>query len=150
MNKMFRHFRTHHARKGSLKDNLKDVFDRSAQSASPDIVSQIEASLFPKNRKHRPLPVSVKPLLLYPHLYEFEEELEETLPSFSDCDIMAFRTSKFTENYCGDLSSDSSDDEEARSGYNSSVSDDPTVSEPAESDTSLESSEPSEMEVDSE
>ena len=73
MNKEFRYFRTHHARKGSLKDNLKDVFDRSAQCASPQIFSQIEASLFPKNRKQRPFPVSVKPLFLYPNLYEFEE-----------------------------------------------------------------------------
>ena len=83
MNKSFRYYRTHHARKGSLKDNLKDVFDRSAQCASPDIVCQIEASLNPKGKEARPLPESVKPLLLYPHLFQFEKEADEILPEFS-------------------------------------------------------------------
>ena len=83
MNKTFRYYRTHHARKGSLKDNLKDVFDRSTQCASPEIVSHLEASLFQKNRKQRPLPESVKPLLVHPQLFEFEEEPLEILPDFT-------------------------------------------------------------------
>ena len=82
MNKTFRSYRTHHARKGSLKDNLKDVFDRSAQCASPEILSHIEASLYPKQKK-RLLPASVKPLLVYPNLYEFEEPVVEIIPDFS-------------------------------------------------------------------
>ena len=128
MNKDFRRFRTHHARKGSLKDNLKDVFDRSAQCASPEIVSQIEASLFPKDKKRRPLPVSVKPLLLYPHLYEFEEAPVEILPDFTP------NTSDISTPGSSIPGSDAESD---------IVSDD-------ESDTSSESSEASEpMEVDS-
>ena len=83
MNKTFRYYRTHHARKGSLKDNLKDVFDRSAQCASPEILCQIEASLNPKQKNRRPLPESIRPLLVFPHLYEFEEPPLEILPDFS-------------------------------------------------------------------
>ena len=85
MNKTFRYFRTHHARKGSLKDNLKDVFDRSAQCADPEILSLIQASVLPM-RKKKPFPTSVRPLFLYPHLYEFEDEPEEKIPNFSDSD----------------------------------------------------------------
>ena len=85
MNKTFRYFRTHHARKGSLKDNLKDVFDRSAQCADPEILSLIQASVMPM-RKKKPFPTSVRPLFLYPHLYEFEDEPEEKIPNFSDSD----------------------------------------------------------------
>ena len=85
MNKTFRYFRTHHARKGSLKDNLKDVFDRSAQCADPEILSLIQASVLPM-RKKKPFPTSVRPLFLYPHMYEFEDEPEEKIPNFSDSD----------------------------------------------------------------
>ena len=83
MNKEFRRFRTHHARKGSLKDNLKDVFDRSTQCASPEILCEIEASLNPKQKHRRPLPESVKPLLVHPNLFEFEAPAVEILPDFS-------------------------------------------------------------------
>ena len=135
MNKEFRRFRTHHARKGSLKNNLKDVFDRSAQCASPEIVSQIEASLFPHNRKRRPLPVSVKPLLVYPHLYEFEEPAVEILPDFSP------NTSDF--NTPGSSIPDQESDAE------SDIESDQSDTSPSD-DTSSESSEASEpMEVDS-
>ena len=85
MNKTFRYFRTHHARKGSLKDNLKDVFDRSAQCSDPEILSLIQASVLPM-RKKKPFPTSVRPLFLYPHLYDFEDEPEEKIPNFSDSD----------------------------------------------------------------
>ena len=137
MNKEFRRFRTHHARKGSLKDNLKDVFDRSAQCASPEILSHIEASLHPKNRKQRPLPVSVKPLLLYPNLFEFEEPIVEILPDLSPA--------------TSDLSTPGSsipDESEAESEAESDVESD---TDSSSDDTSSESSEASEpMEVDSE
>ena len=86
MNKTFRYFRTHHARKGSLKDNLKDVFDRSAQCSDPEILSLIQASVMPM-RKNKPFPTSVRPLFLYPHLYDFEDEPEEVLPEFSDSEM---------------------------------------------------------------
>ena len=85
MNKTFRYFRTHHARKGSLKDNLKDVFDRSAHCSDPEILSHIQASVLPM-RKNKPFPTSVRPLFLYPHLYEFQDEPEELIPNFSDSD----------------------------------------------------------------
>ena len=134
MNKEFRRFRTHHARKGSLKDNLKDVFDRSAQCASPEILSHIEASLHPKSRKQRPLPVSVKPLLLYPNLFEFEEPKVEILPDLSPA------TSDMSTP--GSSIPGSEAESEAESDVESDSSSDDTSSE------SSESSEP--MEVDSE
>ena len=86
MNKMFHYYRTHHARRGSLQSNLKDVFDRSAQTADPLILSHIQAKVFPM-RKKKALPMSIKPLLVYPNLYEFEEEPEEeVVPDISDTD----------------------------------------------------------------
>ena len=128
MNKTFRYYRTHHARKGSLKDNLKDVFDRSTQCASPDIVSELEASLFPKNRKQRPLPESVKPLLVHPQLFEFEEEPLEILPDFTP------NTSDFST-----PGSSIPDDDE------SDIESEATI----ESDSSSSSESSSDMEVDS-
>ena len=83
MNKTFRYYRAHHARKSDLKSNLADVFDRSCNAASPGILSHLEEAVFPM-RKHRLLPRSVKDLLLHPDLYEFEEEPDEVLPEFSD------------------------------------------------------------------
>ena len=83
MNKTFRFYRAHHARKSDLKSNLADVFDRSCNAASPGILSHLETAVFPM-RKHRLLPRSVKDLLLHPDLYEFEEEPDEDLPEFSD------------------------------------------------------------------
>ena len=82
MNKTFRYNRAHHARKSDLKSNLADVFDRSCNSASPQILSYLEEAVFPM-RKHRLLPSSVKDLLLHPDLYEFEDEADEELPEFS-------------------------------------------------------------------
>ena len=75
--------------------------------------------------------MSIKPLLVHPELYEFEEEATEIMPAVSDTDL--------------------SSDEEFRVGtFTDSDESDPAVSEPAESDTSSESSDPSDMEVDSE
>ena len=113
--------------------NLKDVFDRSAQTADPEILSKLEAKVI-QMRKQRALPISIKPLLVHPALYEFEEESTEIVPDVSDTD----------------LSSD--DDCQVGSFSDSDVADesDPAVSDPAESETSSESSDPSEMEVDSE
>ena len=130
MNKMFRYYRTHHARRGSLMSNLKDVFDRSAQTADPEILSKLQAKVIPM-RKQRALPMSIKPLLVHPELYEFEEEATEIMPAVSDTDL--------------------SSDEEFRVGnFTDSEESDPAMSEPAKSDTSSESSDPSDMEVDSE
>ena len=125
MNKMFRYYRTHHARRGSLKSNLKDVFDRSAQTADPQILSYIQAKVFPM-RKKKALPMSIKPLLLHPDLYEFEEESTEIIPDISDTEL--------------------SSDEEFQVGSWSDLSDS-SVSDPAESDTSSESSDTSGMEI---
>ena len=124
MNKMFRYYRTHHARRGSLKSNLKDVFDRSAQTADPQILSYIQAKVFPM-RKKKALPMSIKPLLVYPELYEFEEESAEVMPDISD--------------------TDKSSDEEYQVGSWSDSS--LAESDATESDTSSDSSAPSEMEV---
>ena len=82
MNKLFRYYRTHHARKMSLKSNLKDIFDRSCHSADPKILAILEKSI--SSGKSRPLPIRVKPLLLFPELYEFKEEVDEVIPDFSD------------------------------------------------------------------
>ena len=129
MNKMFRYYRTHHARRGSLKSNLKDVFDRSAQTADPLILSHIQAKVFPM-RKKKALPMSIKPLLVYPKLYEFEEEAVEVMPDISD--------------------TDKSSDEDCQVGSWSDLDSDSDLAEsnPAESDTSSESSDSSDMEVD--
>ena len=81
MNKLFRYYRTHHARKMSLKSNLKDIFDRSCHSADPKILAILEKSI---SKKSKALPIRVKPLLLFPELYEFKEEVEEVIPDFSD------------------------------------------------------------------
>ena len=124
MNKMFRYYRTHHARRGSLKSNLKDVFDRSAQTADPQILSYIQAKVFPM-RKKKALPMSIKPLLVHPELYEFEEESAEVMPEISD--------------------TDKSSDEEYQVGSWSDSS--LAESDATESDTSSDSSAPSEMEV---
>ena len=83
MNKTFRYNRAHHARKSDLKSNLADVFDRSCIAASPQILSHIEELVSPMRNK-RLLPRSVRDLLLYPELYEFEDEPDEVLPEFSD------------------------------------------------------------------
>ena len=83
MNKTFRYNRAHHARKSDLKSNLADVFDRSCIAASPQILSHIEELVSPM-RRSRLLPRSVGDLLLYPELYEFEDEPDEVLPEFSD------------------------------------------------------------------
>ena len=83
MNKTFRYNRAHHARKSDLKSNLADVFDRSCIAASPQILSHIEELVSPMRNK-RLLPRSVQDLLLYPELYEFEDEPDEVLPEFSD------------------------------------------------------------------
>ena len=83
MNKTFRYNRAHHARKSDLKSNLADVFDRSCNAASPQILSHIEELVSPM-RKSRLLPRSVQDLLLHPELYEFEDEPDEVLPEFSD------------------------------------------------------------------
>ena len=83
MNKTFRYNRAHHARKSGLKSNLSDVFDRSCISSSPQILQHIEELVSPM-RKNRLLPRSVQGLLLHPELYEFEDELDEVLPEFSD------------------------------------------------------------------
>ena len=123
MNKMFRYYRTHHARRGSLQSNLKDVFDRSAQTADPQILSYIQAKVIPM-RKKKSLPMSIKPLLVYPELYEFEEEPAEVMPDISDTDL--------------------SSNEEFQVGSWSDLAD----SDATESDTSSDSSDPSEMEVD--
>ena len=123
MNKMFRYYRTHHARRGSLQSNLKDVFDRSAQTADPQILSYIQAKVIPL-RKKKSLPMSIKPLLVYPELYEFEEEPAEVMPDISDTDL--------------------SSNEEFQVGSWSDLAD----SDATESDTSSDSSDPSEMEVD--
>ena len=125
MNKMFRYYRTHHARRGSLKANLKDVFDRSAQTADPEILSKLQAKVI-QMRKQRALPMSIKPLLVHPALYEFEEEPTEIVPDVSDTDL-------------------SSDDEFQVGSFS-----DTDESDPAESETSSESSDPSDMEIDSE
>ena len=128
MNKMFRYYRTHHARRGSLQSNLKDVFDRSAQTADPLILSHIQAKVFPM-RKKKVLPLSIKPLLVYPNLYEFEEEPEEeVVPDISD--------------------TDKSSDEEFQVGSWSDLESDSGEADPTESDTSSDSSDPSIMEVD--
>ena len=104
MNKVFRYTRTHHARKNSLKSNLTDVFNRAAQSADPEILSLIEAEVL-KMRKNEPLPMYVKPLLLYPDLVEFAEEPEEVLPDFSNSDISTPGSS------CDGSGSEAEDDE---------------------------------------
>ena len=129
MNKMFRYYRTHHARRGSLQSNLKDVFDRSAQTADPLILSHIQAKVFPM-RKHKALPMSIKPLLVYPELYEFEEESAEVMPDISDTDKSS--DDEFQVGSWSDLDSDS----------------DTANADLSESDTSSDSSDPSEMEVD--
>ena len=123
MNKSFRYYRTHHARRGSLKANLKDVFDRSSQTADPQILSLIQEKVLPM-RKRKALPMSVKPLLVFPELYEFEEEEPFVLPDISD--------------------TDKSSDDDCPVGSWSDLSE----SDPAESETSSKSSDPSEMEVD--
>ena len=130
MNKMFRYYRTHHARRGSLKSNLKDVFDRSAQTADPLILSHIQAKVFPM-RKKKALPMSIKPLLVYPNLYEFEEEPEELVPDISDTD-------KSSDEDCQVGSWSDSDLAETDSDQ----------ADPVESDTSSDSSVSSEMEID--
>ena len=130
MNKMFRYYRTHHARRGSLQSNLKDVFDRSAQTADPQILSHIQAKVFPM-RKKKSLPMSIKPLLVYPNLYDFEEEPEEVIPDISDTDLSSNEDCQVGSWSDSDLAeSDNADPTEY------------------ESDTSSESSVPSEMEVD--
>ena len=130
MNKMFRYYRTHHARRGSLQSNLKDVFDRSAQTADPLILSHIQARVIPM-RKHKSLPMSIKPLLVYPELYEFEEEPAEVVPDISD--------------------TDKSSDEEFQVGSwsDSDLAESDLDLNASESDSSSESSATSEMEVDS-
>ena len=94
MNKTFRYNRAHHARKSDLKSNLADVFDRSCNSASPGILSYIEELVSPM-RKNRLLPRSVQDILLYPELYEFEDEPDEDLPEFSDYEDMSDPDSEF-------------------------------------------------------
>ena len=128
MNKQFRYYRTHHARRGSLKANLKDVFDRSTQTADPQILTLIKEKVMPM-RKRKALPMAVKPLLVFPELYEFEEdEPPMTMPDVSD--------------------TDKSSDEDCQVGSWSDLSEsDPAMSDPAESDTSSSSSDPSEMEM---
>ena len=72
--------------------------------------------------------MSIKPLLIHPELYEFEEESTEIIPDISDTEL--------------------SSDEEFQVGSWSDLSDsDPSVSDPAESDTSSESSDTSGMEI---
>ena len=127
---MFRYYRTHHARLGSLQSNLKDVFDRSAQTADPLILSHIQAKVFPM-RKKKSLPMSIKPLLVYPNLYDFEEEPEELVPDISDTELSS--NDEFQVGSWSDSDLAESDSAEADS---------------VESDTSSDSSVPSEMEVD--
>ena len=69
---MTRYNREHHAVQTTLKDNLKDVFNRSIVSADPEVLYLIGTSL--KVGQQRVLPLSVKGLLLYPENYEFEED----------------------------------------------------------------------------
>ena len=81
-------------------------------------------------RKHKALPMSIKPLLVYPELYEFEEEPAEVMPDISD--------------------TDKSSDEECQVGTWSDLDSDIAESDlnAPESDSSSGSSESSEMEVD--
>ena len=69
---MTRYNREHHAVQTTLKDNLKDVFNRSIVSADPEVLYLIGTSL--KVVQRRVLPLSVKGLLLYPENYEFEDD----------------------------------------------------------------------------
>ena len=69
---MTRYNREHHAVQTTLKDNLKDVFNRSIHSADPEVLYLIGTTV--KAGPTRVLPLSVKGLLLYPENYEFEDD----------------------------------------------------------------------------
>ena len=73
--------------------------------------------------------MSIKPLLVYPNLYDFEEEPEELVPDISDTDLS------------------SNEDCQVGSWSDSDLAESDNA-DPTESDTSSDSSVPSEMEVD--